>query len=226
MCLLTVCNSQKIPTENFYEAAKKNSDGIGFAWFKENKVYFKKGFMKVEDAWEYYKDVNIFPHIVHFRLGNPTKPELTHPFIISNNSLLMLEGTVDKVLFHNGIITAWKDNIITTMLITKKVLIGDIIDTRLAAVWVNILGDEILKVISGKFVTLTGKDNIINIVGDFKDDNGILYSNETYKPYNKNNYQGHYPYGMMQQRQKEKETIQLFDGFNGTSTHEIQTFII
>lgn len=217
MCLLAVCNTEKIPKENFLEAAKRNSDGIGFAWFKDNKVYFNKGWMIDEQAYEYYDTIDIFPHVVHFRLGSPTSNLLTHPFIVSKDSPLILEGAVEKVLFHNGILSYWRDAIIPTMLATKKVLEGEIIDTRLAAVWVSMLGNEILNCCSGKFAVMYGKDKSIEFFGEFKEDKGVMYSNESYKVSKVTYYQ---------QRSQSNVAIPLFNGYDTKFPYEMQEFII
>lgn len=89
-----------------------NPDGAGYAYNGKNgKVYYKKGFMKVEDLLKdlqplkRWKNKNL---AIHFRIGTAGKndAETCHPFKISSrfNELRETRGT-GPVLFHNGILS-------------------------------------------------------------------------------------------------------------------------
>lgn len=89
-----------------------NPDGAGYAYNGKNgKVYYKKGFMKVEDLLKdlqplkRWKNKNL---AIHFRIGTAGRndAETCHPFKISSrfNELRETRGT-GPVLFHNGILS-------------------------------------------------------------------------------------------------------------------------
>ena len=185
MCLLALCKTSTIPKENFEKAFKTNDDGFGFAFRKNDKVVYFKGFMTVEDAWKNYSQFareKIFPHVIHFRMGKPTEAMLTHPFEVSDVSPLYLNNVTDNdVLFHNGVISGWRDRMFESFVLSRKIPEGPIIDTRVAAIWYHHFGKDIFRFIDGKFIVF-GKDKL-EIYGEFKEDEGILYSNDSYKPY-------------------------------------------
>lgn len=188
MCVIAVCR-KKIDKDTFERCFNKNKDGFGFAYVKDGLVNYKKGMMTLDEAWNEYKkhtfnkffDGCEYNHVIHFRLGNPVCKELTHPFIVNEDSTEMLEYVGEhKVLFHNGTISSWKDLIIPVFLKIGKIISGSISDTRLAAILVNVLGDNILTMISGKYVILDR--TYFRTFGTFeKDDNGNLFSNDSYK---------------------------------------------
>lgn len=188
MCVVAVCR-EKIDKDKFERCFNKNKDGFGFAYIKDGLVNYKKGMMTLEDAWNEYKKYTFnkffegckYSHVIHFRLGNPVCKELTHPFIVNEDSTEMLEYSGEnKVLFHNGTVSGWKDLIIPVFLKIGKIMEGSISDTRLAAVLVNVLGDEILSIISGKYVVLD--KGYFKTYGEFeKDEHGNLFSNDSYK---------------------------------------------
>jgi hypothetical protein len=193
MCIIAICETNTLPKEEFYECFKCMKDGFGFSWRDNDNVKFVKGIMKVDESWEIYEDFikgdkNVFPHVLHFRLGSPVIPELTHPFIISENSELWLNAkknknnkVFDSVLFHNGIIPNWKDMLINTFIANGKIPAGEWSDTRMAAILVNKLGENVLDYLSGKYVMMTPTEIITS--GDFITDDklpGIRFSNKSY----------------------------------------------
>ena len=167
----------------FFEAFRCNDDGAGFSWYtSDGMISWKKGIMAVKDAWDFYETIETFPHICHFRKGDPTVPELTHPFICDEGSPLALEGTTNKpLLFHNGGISFWKDKFFSYVISRREIPEGHWSDTRLLACLYHDLGKRIMEFVDGKFAVMstTGIENY----GSFDEDNKILYSNNTYKVY-------------------------------------------
>lgn len=102
-----------IPTdeqlENMWNA---NPDGAGYAYISKGQVYYKKGFMTLAelkaDLATKREVMKNREFALHFRIGTAGKNDAhtTHPFPISTNfgELRKTEGTVDAVLFHNGIL--------------------------------------------------------------------------------------------------------------------------
>lgn len=224
MCLLAVCQTECIREENFREAFRVNSDGFGFAFRNKDKLTYVKGFMDVNDAWKNYKEFTkekIFPHVIHFRLGKPTLNVLTHPFEISEDSVLNLTNTIEgNVLFHNGVITGWRDRMYESFAFTGKIPEGPIIDTRVAAIWANKFGKRIFDFIDGKFV-IFGPETL-EMIGEFSTDRGVDYSNNSYKVIGKYYYSGtNYSYGYHSGYTKNPRTE-----FNSWEKDKIDEFII
>lgn len=187
MCVLIACRN-KLDKDTFERCFNKNKDGFGFAWKEGENVRYIKGLMELDNAWEEYNEHNFerlfdgtnYTHVAHFRLGSPVCPELTHPFIISKTSAETINYTGrDRVLFHNGTITGWKDNLIAMYLKIGQIPKGKMSDTRWASIMISILGDDFLNVVNGKFIILG--PNYMVIHGDFEEHNGNKFSNDSYK---------------------------------------------
>ena len=181
MCVIGIVPN-KLDKDTFDRCFDKNKDGFGYAWRSDGKVNFKKGLMKKDEAWAYYNHhCPNSEHIVHFRLGNPVKEELTHPFIISNDSPLVLEYSgKESILFHNGSITSWRDLIIPTFLKVGKVPEGEYSDTRIFSMILSVLGTDIFRFVStGRFVIMS--TNKIITIGDWDKNGKSLWSNDSYK---------------------------------------------
>lgn len=113
MCVLAVATkgaefSRDTLSAMFYA----NSDGAGWAYAKDGKIYFSKGYTNVN---KFIKAVQKLPsdveRMVHCRIathGGVSKP-LTHPFPISRDyaKMEMLNGVLSNgyILAHNGILS-------------------------------------------------------------------------------------------------------------------------
>lgn len=167
-----------------------NSDGAGFMWAENGGVHIRKGFMKFADfdkalsEWLATHDPLKTALVMHFRITTHggTKPENCHPFPVSD-SIGMLTKSESKCrvgVAHNGIIP-----------ITPRKGISDTMEyiiTQLAplarAVPDFYKSKDLCKMISNatgsRLAFLNGRGEIYTI-GDFIDDNGIKYSNTSYK---------------------------------------------
>lgn len=201
MCVIAISNERNLSEEEFANCFRSNRDGFGMAWMdKKGSNHFLKGIMDSDLAWIYYQKQSKkvgFPHVCHFRIGTSggTIPELTHPFIVDEKSetKLVFNGK-KKLLFHNGIISKWevmKKNLEKKIL--KEKIIGEISDTRIAAIAVSIYGNRIFDTIGGgKYVTLTPskKANKVWIEGEMEtfgegwiEEKGIQFSNSSFESY-------------------------------------------
>lgn len=114
MCLLAIAFKNKINREDFDKIWAENGDGVGYSKIvtKDGKktCFFKKGFMDKESAWAYQEHIDL-PYTIHFRKSSigAVTPALCHPFIVSENSPLELEGYADKLLFMNGTSGLYED---------------------------------------------------------------------------------------------------------------------
>jgi hypothetical protein len=235
MCIIAICEEKTLPKEEFFKCFESNRDGFGFSWRGKEKVQFIKGLMKVDEAWDVYNKFvtigeNLFPHILHFRLGSPVIPELTHPFIVSENSELYKNSKkarkkvqFDSVLFHNGIISGWKDMLINMFVANGNIPEGEWSDTRMVAIMVNKLGNEVLNYISGKYVFFSQDELFVS--GKFEKDSdlkGIQFSNSSYKVYRKSYLKPVTPYSQYHSEYNYNNTLFSLN----KSLHEIDEFII
>lgn len=103
MCVIIVAKKRfpKLPLLQLGEAC--NRDGGGIAWIKNGKVHFRKDITSWQMA-QIGRENPEGPWMIHFRLatmGGPI-PQLTHPFVVSEDSSLALTGTANEVMMHNG----------------------------------------------------------------------------------------------------------------------------
>ena len=196
----------KMPTESEIEDMwYTNPDGAGFMYAKNDTVYIRKGFMSLldfEDALEKLaekNDLTKLPLVMHFRITTHggTRPENCHPFPITDSVgvLSKLDSKTKLGVAHNGIIP-----------ITPRKDISDTMEyilTQLAPLhravpnfYVNKdLMEMVYNAVQSRLAFLTSKGEIFT-VGDFHDENGILYSNLNHKWSSPRNfkYSSVYPY--------------------------------
>ena len=194
MCIIAIKPADiKMPTEATIENMwYNNPDGAGFMYAKSGTVYIEKGFMKLKSLKAALKrlekniDVTNTPIILHFRIttSGGTSPENCHPFPVSEKLplLQMKKSKAPLAVVHNGIIDIKpsKKDISDTM---------EYIISQLAPLYQ--LKKDFYKHEAGKkliynaikskmaFLDATGR---IETIGDFiTGDDGILYSNTSYK---------------------------------------------
>lgn len=191
MCIIGICRDRKMTENEIENCFQNNSDGVGLAYpTDDGKVCVEKGFMTLESFLDAYDYINVLPHVVHFRTATSgdVSREMTHPFKMTPKSeLVVSELSESPVLFHNGVIFDWKTLLVN--LVSSKQIDGmpkgPMNDTRLAAIMASIgaIGDDILEVLSGKFVKVS-PDGTITRWGNFDEDKvnpGVLFSNDGYK---------------------------------------------
>lgn len=176
--------------ENMWYA---NPDGAGIMYNYKGHVHIEKGFMQLEDFTKALdrigKDVDLTKAgvVMHFRITTHggTSPENCHPFPISDSipMLKKLRLTTRIGVAHNGIIhnTPRDKNISDTMEYIAAQLAP--LYRALPEFYTN--QDAMLLVKNGiesKMAFLTDKGDIYTI-GDFVNENGILYSNHSYEDY-------------------------------------------
>lgn len=168
----------------------RNSDGAGFMYAKDGKVYIEKGFMKLNELLDRIKqlgktvDLKSVPVVMHFRIttSGGTSPENCHPFPVTSNLgvLRKLKSTCALGVAHNGIID-----------ITPRKGISDTMEYILSQL--SLLYQAMPKfyeskpamqlvenAIDSKMAMLT-KAGRIYTIGNFEEDGGIMYSNTSYK---------------------------------------------
>ena len=171
-----------------------NPDGAGFAFNHNNEVVIRKGYMKLKDfldAFHKYDEKFNFKNrgvLIHTRITTHggTNPQMCHPFPINSDegALKKIEYCSPFAIVHNGIISLTsgeatkKKDMSDTAIFVQKYL------TKIAKNknWFNNKAniELIEELIDSKMAVLNGKGKIIMTSG-FTEDNGIFYSNSSYK---------------------------------------------
>lgn len=168
MCIIVACENRCLTKEEFDCCFDGNHHGVGFGWRIGSTNYYKKGFMKLDVAWEVYQTVPL-PHIAHFRLASAggVCPELTHPFVVSAESPIAMEWQgPEKLLFHNGTITDWKTMLFSIAAMIGHLPEGEMSDTRFVALAYHYMGQDVFRFFSSKFAIL--KEDGINTIGNWR----------------------------------------------------------
>lgn len=202
MCVIAYLPANvKADKESFRNCFDFNPDGAGFMWQdrKHNLVKIKKGFMQFEPFWN---ELNSLPvnvdRVVHCRIATSGKVDrgCCHPFPVTKDIKEMKKTDhITRIgVAHNGIISwatpkaGMQSFYSDTMAFTSEYLSKskDIIFNKE-------YGKMIQKATNSKFVILGGKD--VSVIGDFIEDNGVLYSNDSYKSFEYGNYGAYGCYG-------------------------------
>jgi hypothetical protein len=178
--------------ETLKECYDNNPDGAGFMYAQNKKLHIEKGFFSYDSFYQAYKQHETKQAVIHFRIKTHGKIDTTncHPFAV-NNSI----GFV-----HNGIINGFGDaNHSDTIGFNNNIL------QPLVHKWGNLalFQDPIIDLIEGRigysklvFLDRHGNHKIMN-EGKGQWDDGVWYSNNSYKPYVApvTNWKDNYSYG-------------------------------
>lgn len=124
------------------------------------------------------------PYIAHFRIASAggKAVQLTHPFAIDDQGTCTIEGSAEKVLFHNGHWRDWEDYALRHAVAAQiDVPSGPLSDTRVAAWMASRMGTNWLRFIdTSRFVILQATDkNPIWFYNDgWSEEDGVWYSNK------------------------------------------------
>lgn len=198
----------KLPTKKILENCfKRNSDGAGFMYVKNNQVMIDKGYMTFEDFYkrlkelkkEFGNDLTDKALVMHFRIGTHgnNDKETTHPFPVSSSEseLRKLKTTTNVGMAHNGIIPYYG---YYTLLSDTQAFIKDYVSVFRDLDKQFYKNERVMQLIkktaSSKLCFLDNQENIYYL-GDFVENEGVKYSNDTYKPYDPYSYSySYYPW--------------------------------
>lgn len=211
MCIIVAkSKGVELPTKRILQQCfERNKDGAGIMYVKDNKVIIEKGLMTFQ---EFYKKLRSIKKefggsltdkaiVFHFRIGTHGENDkaTTHPFPISSNfdDLRATYFETDVAMVHNGIMSAYNYD---SVLSDTQTFIRDYVSVFKELNDKFYLNNKVMNIIADKSNTTTNKlcflDNNENIYwyGYKIVDNGIMYSNETYKPYTPRIYARDYSY--------------------------------
>jgi predicted glutamine amidotransferase len=240
MCIIAVKKGgQKMfPEETLRMMFANNPDGAGIMWYDRSrrKVGYRKGFMKVENLIEFIngRDWTNEPVVLHFRIGTSGhKTKLcTHPYPVYDRN--HVSGFTDLAVCHNGVLSnyfpGYNSAINDSLNFTQKVL------SKLDPSFIHdsdklMLIEELIGTSKLAFIDNTGD---ITLLGNFIEDDGYIYSNQSYKPkekpkYSLNSNRGYYSsslFGQLEETDEEMDEKSLkrlddyfsltdLDGFQG-----------
>lgn len=185
MCIIAVKPSSK---QMFDDAIIKqmffrNRDGAGLMWTEDETVHFKKGFMTVQEILDFVHSRNWdgVPVVLHFRIGTagPNNGLNCHPYPIWQSN--RLEGECDLCMAHNGILSSYDppfgSKINDTQVFVNKVL-SNLPEGFLESKGIRHLIRKAIGTSRLCFLSKTGK---ITRFGNWVEDDGYFFSNESYK---------------------------------------------
>ena len=166
-----------------------NPHGAGYMVARSGRVEISKGFMTWEEfirAVRYEKFTPADPVVYHFRISTQAGvgPEMTHPFPLTSNiaNCKMLDVSCPVGVAHNGVIRLTSDPTDREYSDTAHyiaeflhLLVRDPDDLRDPRVL-----DAIRRTTGSKWAILDGSGYIAT-VGDFLEEDGLLFSNATFR---------------------------------------------
>jgi len=193
MCVICISKvGVKQPTKaTLKEMFDRNPDGSGFMYARDGKVHIHKGFMDFKDYYKAIKEADLTTNdatVYHSRISTQggINPEMTHPFPWTTkiDDCLELDCIAKCGIAHNGIIsmTSYKNAEYSD---TAYFISGYL--SKLIRKSTDILNENILDMIdrltNSKWAIMDGDGNI-GIVGKYiEEDDGLMYSNSSYKPF-------------------------------------------
>jgi hypothetical protein len=191
MCVIAVSpTGEKVSRETFRRMWATNDDGFGMMYRSREGVGVVKGLLDMEEAWEQYAMLpEGVPHVLHFRLATHggVRPELTHPFVVSEDSPLVQVGTFERpVLAHNGV---WSLHNLKQKELRLK---GPVSDTRVLAAWLGKLTKErpLREALSKHYYEIVSAGRVVvvdpatwrmHLVGHWIREGSLLFSNYSFR---------------------------------------------
>lgn len=167
-----------IPYETLKRCFTANPDGAGYMFHKNGKLHVFKGYFTMDEFWKAYKRDQKKECVIHFRIKTHglINEENCHPYRVND----------DLAFVHNGVISGYSD-----VHKSDTWLFNEDIVQPFVRRWGNleIFEDPIKKLIENRigYSKLIFMDNLGNtkIFNEDKGnwDDGVWYSNTSYKPY-------------------------------------------
>lgn len=199
MCVIIAKNkTDRLPTiEELTACFEHNPDGAGFMYVINKRVVIDKGYMTLKSFLKHFKklcakyhDFNNRCLVVHCRIGTAgsNSAENTHPYPITNNSddLHKPYFLANVGVAHNGIISKYnpllsvKDSNDTQEFIKQFMYPLSELSQDF---YKNKGVQDILDRITSSKLAILNSDDELYTVGDFTIDDGLKFSNTSYKSY-------------------------------------------
>lgn len=186
-----------------------NSDGAGIMYTNKGNVCIEKGFDTFEKFWAMIEklerkfNLTDLPLVMHFRISTSGKVDggNCHPFPVApdKKNLRAKHVITDLGMAHNGVIYNY-DKDPKKELNDTQCFIRDVVSV-LKRLNNDFLEDKkvlsMLEDIAESKLCFMDKNGKITYIGDYIEDNGVMYSNSSYLPkvYYSRIYNDNYGYG-------------------------------
>lgn len=225
MCIAIVKPSMaNIPKmETFEECFRRNRDGAGVVWTENDVLHIKKGLMTIQSFKMFIEDlskrIDTTKELMgfHFRITTHggTSEENTHPFPISSSMSDLKETsfeTTGKVAIHNGIIPRFDGTLKNSD--TQEFIVEFLAPlTKACSDWDK--KEDYIKMVDNLLCSKMGifnTDKTFTLIGSgWITDEGVHYSNSSYKPYNNNSLYRNYGYGCYNYKDDYDDTFSYLD---------------
>jgi len=213
MCIIVV-KKAGIPLPNkqtLKTCWNNNSDGAGYMLARRKSVTIRKGFMDFDSFYNSLRSVKNsedLPIVLHFRITTHggTFPQNTHPFPVTDSveEIRKLKCRTTLGIAHNGIIKIGGNSKISD---TMNFVIEELsLFNQICPNWYK---DELsLKFIKQRIdskLAILDRFGHIATVGQFYEEDGILYSNYSYMEYS--NYGSYWNSNYYQQPKKSDNSV-------------------
>lgn len=221
MCIIVAKNKGvEMPTKETMKICfDNNPDGAGYMFAKDGNVYIHKGFMTFDSFYKSIEklgkiyDLKEHSIVMHFRIstGGNVDAGNCHPYPISNNKadVRKTKFVTDLGMAHNGTISDYSSGYsyysYSSYSKTSKEVLNDtqkfIINcvSAIKEMDNNFLRNpramQLISDVAGSKLCFLDGDENIHYVGEFIEDNGVMYSNANYKPRYTYPVQKPYSYG-------------------------------
>lgn len=183
MCVIIgIPQGKTISKDEIISAWRTNSDGAGYMYRKDHKVFYKRGFMDMDEyIEEVQKVIGKYDMVLHLRIStsNKVNPTQTHPYELGD--VMNMEGiTNNPVSCMNGVVNSRKLQMLPECNDTMSYIIENnelfkqfntLDNVRDKIYMVNFIKEH-----SGaKWCVMTPEDTFFS--EGFTSEDGILYSN-------------------------------------------------
>lgn len=187
MCIIIYAPAGKIvPSEHFNNSFMCNSDGAGVMYNDKENVIIHKGFMNIKDFNEFEATLPVdCDRVYHFRIATSGKiaKETCHPYPVVNNlkNMLDIDTMCDVGAAHNGIVS-WCTPVkaLASSFSDSMVFLSSYVYPHRNTLFKSESFRELLVHASCSKFAFMNKDTV-KLVGSFVEEDGIFYSNNTYK---------------------------------------------
>lgn len=172
-----------------------NPDGAGYMYPSNNQVIIKKGFMKFDEFYKnlmydymrYSKDTDF---VLHFRISTQggVNKQCCHPFPLSRKmeDLKCTRARSPIGIAHNGIIDLTSEGYYARNTITYSDTMKFITDYLSLIIKDRLFYEDqdtldLIERLADSKLAIMDSTGHTTLIGEFKKDNGIYYSNEYYK---------------------------------------------
>lgn len=198
--------NENVPKRDILQRCfNNNNDGCGYMFNDNNAVVIRKGFNDFNTFYKQLKtdvkkhDLKSKTLVLHFRIATSggLEKNKTHPFVLTNKSKLINKYNGDAItcdvgVVHNGVLN---DYVYGGLSDTQNFIKDFLYDVYYSNLKENIKNKIIKSELNSNKLIILDKTGNAKKYGDFIYDDGVYYSNSSYKEryyYTSKNYNSYY----------------------------------